>query len=439
MKIKTHDRMRFYVTETIGEKRSETPEGFLVCHDVPIARTGEQLYLSSEVPLEDAGNGEVRVARPPEEVFRPETIASFEGKAVTVEHPNEFVTPDNWQQLAIGTVQNVRKGEGLQDDLLIADLVITDKKAIEYVNKALPEVSAGYEATYEQEGPGRGVQRDIVGNHVALVERGRAGPRCSIQDRKPIQMKRNFWDRLMTAVKAKDEEAVKAELEAKEAEDEGEGGEGNGAKLDNQLDKEQLERLDRLEGKFDELLKALGKTGDEGETEEEKAARDAVDAKKDKAGDVDGENLEVEEVVTDTILGAETAETNGEATGRVLSGDSIKKIVARAEILNPGAQFRTTDSTKAKKEAYSFIRSTLIKAYSTDSGKAAIDPLLAGRTLDSLKAPALASIFMGAAEIMRVQNNARAGRSSAVTKDFGRTHTVADMNARNREFWANRK
>lgn len=252
-------------------------------------------------------------------------------------------------------------------------------------------------------------------------------------------MKRNFWDRLMTAVKAKDEEAVKAELEAKEAEDEGEGGEGNGAKLDNQLDKEQLERLDRLEGKFDELLKVLGKTGDEGETEEEKAAREAEEAKKAKAAEDDGENLEEEEEVTDTILGAETAETNGEATGRVLSGDSIKKIVARAEILNPGAQFRTTDSTKAKKEAYSFIRSTLIKAYSTDSGKAAIDPLLAGRTLDSLKAPALASIFMGAAEIMRVQNNARAGRSSAVTKDFGRTHTVADMNARNREFWANRK
>lgn len=439
MKAKTIDRMRFYVTETIGEKRSETPEGFLICHDVPIARTGEQLYLSSEVPLEDAGNGEVRVARPAEEVFRTETIASFEGKAVTVEHPNEFVTPDNWQQLAIGTVQNVRKGEGLQDDLLIADLVITDKKAIEYVNKELPEVSAGYEATYEQEGPGRGVQRDIVGNHVALVERGRAGPRCSIQDRKPIQMKRNFWDRLMTAVKAKDEEAVKAELEAKKAEDEGEGGEGNGAKLDNQLDKEQLERLDRLEGKFDELLKVLGKTGDEGETEEEKAAREAEEAKNAKAAEDDGENLEEEEEVTDTILGAETAETNGEATGRVLSGDSIKKIVARAEILNPGSQFRTTDSNKAKKEAYSFIRSTLIKAYSTDSGKAAIDPLLAGRDLNALKAPALASIFMGAAEIMRVQNNARTGRSFAPTKDFGRVVTVADMNARNRDFWANRK
>ncbi len=106
----THDRGRFHTTEDIGEKRSYTPEGFLVCHDVPIARTGMQLYTSEEVPIEDAGNGEVRIYREPDEVFRPETISSFEGKPVTVEHPNDFVTPENWQQLSVGTVQNVRRG-----------------------------------------------------------------------------------------------------------------------------------------------------------------------------------------------------------------------------------------------------------------------------------------------------------------------------------------
>ena len=68
-------------------------------------------------------------------------------------------------------------GEGIDNDLLLADLVITDPVAIEYINKELPEVSAGYEAEYEQTEPGRGVQREIVGNHTALVLRGRAGPR----------------------------------------------------------------------------------------------------------------------------------------------------------------------------------------------------------------------------------------------------------------------
>ena len=55
--MKTYDRGRFYTTEDIGERRSVTPEGFLVCHDVPIARTGIQIYSSLEVPIEDAGSG----------------------------------------------------------------------------------------------------------------------------------------------------------------------------------------------------------------------------------------------------------------------------------------------------------------------------------------------------------------------------------------------
>lgn len=420
---KTYDRGRFYTTEDIGEQRSTTPEGFLVCHDVPIARTGIQLYLSSEVPLEDAGNGEVRVDRPQEEVFRLETIASFEGKAVTVEHPEDFVTPDNWQQLAIGTVQNVRQGKGLQDDLLIADLVITDAKAIEYVNKDLPEVSAGYEATYEQTEPGRGVQRDIVGNHVALVTRGRAGSRCSIQDRKPQMKKRNFWDRLMTAVKAKDEEAVKAELEEKKAEDaEGEqsGGDDTSA------------RIARLEEAVSQLVASMSKSQDEDPEEKpepEAKAEDEFGADPDDKKD---------EETADTVIEAESAESNPEAGGRLLSGDSLKKLSARGEILAPGSSFRTQDKAKEKAEAVSFMRETLVKAYATDSGKSAIEPILAGRDIKKLSVDSLASVFVGAAEIMRVQNNARNAGGHSVTKDFGRVSSVSDINARNREFWANR-
>lgn len=411
----TIDRGRFYTTEDIGERRSMTPEGFLVCHDVPIARTGMQLYLSSEVPLEDAGNGEVRVDRPPEEVFRPETIASFEGKAVTVEHPNDFVTPENWQTLAIGTVQNVRQGDGIQDDLLLADLVITDAKAIEYVNKELPEVSAGYEATYEQTEPGRGVQRDIVGNHIALVERGRAGSRCSIQDRKPAMKKRNFWDRLMTAVKAKDEEAVKAELEENEAKTDDDGGDDVSA------------RLDRLEAAVGSLVSALAEKTDDDEPDNKEKKPDT-----DPDANPDGEKTD------DTLIDAEAAESNTEAVGRVLSGDSMKHLAARAEILAPGSSFKTTDKAKEKVEAVKFMRATLIKAHATDSGKAAIDLLLAGREINTLTVDSLASVFIGAAEIMRAQNNARVNPNTSSTKDFGSVKSVADINARNREFWANR-
>ena len=439
---KTLDRNTFFTTEDIGEKRSMTPEGFLVCHDVPIARIGVQLYASDEVPVEDAGNGEVRIDRLPDEVFRPETIASFEGKPVTVEHPNEFVTPENWSKHAIGVTQNVRRGEGLLDDLLIADLVITDKAAIDYVNKELPQVSAGYEATYEQTEPGRGVQRDIVGNHVALVERGRAGPRCSIQDGDiPMKkkVKRSVWDRLMTAVKARDAEAIEKELE--EAKDEEEisteitsEDESTAEKVDNDLDREVLARIEKLEAKLDRLLSAMSEDEDELEKTEEMGDEDELEKNMEEDDDLEEENEET----ADTILNAETAESNPDAKGRVLSGDSLKKLVSRAEILAPGLSFPTRDKARSKAGAHSIMRSALTRAYSTDAGRACIDPFLSGRSIKSLTSDALTSVFIGAAELMRERNNARGVRHSVTTRDFGRASTAADINARNREFWAGR-
>src|ERR1700733_12797609 len=133
VRVRLNDRNEFYAPGELGKTRSLTPEGFLLCEGVFIARTGTQVYGESELPLESK-NGVIKVERPAEEVFRKETIASFEGKPVTVEHPNDFVSPDTWKQLAVGSVQNVHQGEGINEGFLMADLLITDKKAIEYVN-----------------------------------------------------------------------------------------------------------------------------------------------------------------------------------------------------------------------------------------------------------------------------------------------------------------
>src|SRR5260364_208573 len=150
--------MQFFTVEPLGPKQSLTPEGFLVCHDVPIARTGTMAYAALELPQLEAGaDGIVWTERPPEVVFGVETMASFEGKPVTLDHPDVLVTPQNWNTLAKGVTQHVRAG--------------------------LREVSCGYEADYQQVSPGRGVARQIVGNHIALVKRGRCGSRCSIGDR----------------------------------------------------------------------------------------------------------------------------------------------------------------------------------------------------------------------------------------------------------------
>jgi hypothetical protein len=195
-RVSVIDRTNFYAPGEIGKTRRLTPEGFMVCEGVAIARTGEQRYHKSELPLDADGAGEITVTRQEDEVFSEKTMASFEGKPVTVEHPNEFVTPESWKTHAVGTVQNVRRGTGIEDGMLLADLLITDGEAIAYVNRRRPELSCGYDAEYEQTAPGQATQHNIIGNHVALVDRGRAGSRCAIRDSETTD-----WEKLMRDAK----------------------------------------------------------------------------------------------------------------------------------------------------------------------------------------------------------------------------------------------
>jgi uncharacterized protein len=165
--------------ETIlGPTQRLTPEGFLLCKDVPIARTGEQLYHASELPGLDMPDGVVRVMRDAAEVFDPASIASFQGKPIVDEHPLSIVDPDNIAAHQIGTVTNVRRGDGV----LLADLLFTTRRGIDLVRNGKRAVSVGYDAAYQQTGPDTAQQRRIRCNHIALVDEARCGPVCSIGD-----------------------------------------------------------------------------------------------------------------------------------------------------------------------------------------------------------------------------------------------------------------
>ena len=173
-----------YYGSKISDNRTKTPEGFLICHNVPIARTGWQKYYGQEIGLtDDLAEKEIQVYRSEEEVFHPATLASFEGKTITDEHPNDWVKPENMIMLDKGHVQNVRRGQGDESDLLIADLFITDPNVITIVEQGLKkEVSCGYDCVYEQVEDTKFQQKQIRGNHVAVVNNGRAGSRVAIKD-----------------------------------------------------------------------------------------------------------------------------------------------------------------------------------------------------------------------------------------------------------------
>ena len=93
--------MIFYYGTQISPHMDKTPEGYLICRDVPIARTGSQEYLAQELQLDGDPERVVTVNRHPEDVFEPAALASFEGKDITQGHPPEDVGPENFASYSV--------------------------------------------------------------------------------------------------------------------------------------------------------------------------------------------------------------------------------------------------------------------------------------------------------------------------------------------------
>lgn len=144
-----------------------------------------------------------RELRLPEEVFSGETLNSLKLKPITLNHPNELVTPDNAEEFQVGSLGNNVSSEvqertydgftpwdKLTDGLNVAvDMSITRKDAIEAVLNGKKGLSMGYTCDLEvlpQPGVWCGVeydciQRNIRYNHCAIVDEGRAGDNAKIE------------------------------------------------------------------------------------------------------------------------------------------------------------------------------------------------------------------------------------------------------------------
>lgn len=175
--------MQYYASK-ISDNMAETPEGFLICKNVPIARTGPQKYTAEELPGIDLGGKDtVTVYREADDVFSDSAVASFEAKPVTDEHPESpCITPENACEYSKGSAVNIRR----DGNYLIADLMITDASLIQKIKTGKRDVSCGYNARYEIR-DGKLCQVNIEGNHVAVVDCGRAGSKVAIKDSAPAK------------------------------------------------------------------------------------------------------------------------------------------------------------------------------------------------------------------------------------------------------------
>lgn len=473
---------RFYTTEQLSEHMATTPEGFLVCFDVPITRVGVFEYKANEVPIEGNG-GLVKIQRGEDQVFSEETIKSFEGKPVTINHPNDFVTPENWKDLAHGTLQNVRRGEGEESDLLIADLCLTTSDAISLVKAGLRQVSCGYDAQYEQVKPGLGRQKDIIGNHLALVVKGRAGNRCAIMDKacsccgncmcgEKNQISKEGNCEMSNKSKVKDvlhRMFPKLNLDSVKDEDLELGAEGGEAGPGTDLEAAQqaaaeakIAAVQAVEAakQAQEAVEGIG-TNEEHLNEENldqeggEAGADPIAALNAKLDAIQGLLQQLIDALGD---GEEISETSaevgegGEAGEELMAGDEGEEqdledemaktkdgmwqdTISRADIIAPGIIASKPKAGDTKKVVIAVKRKALSDGMTKDHA-AIIKPLLRGKKIGSLTEDALDAVFVAASEMIGKVNNAKLQRRSIQMKDLSSYNDLAKINARNKEFWA---
>lgn len=171
----------------------KTPEGYLKGRAI-VTNTGVFVYS-------DGNGGVVRELRPPEEVFNPDSLESLKMKPVTNDHPSVLVDSSNIGELQVGHLGDnpssttqfnwAPKMEDVTDGYHLAiDMVITKDEAIKDIemNKKRA-LSCGYTCDLEKAEEGANwcgmdydyIQRNIRYNHVAVVDRARAGDAARIR------------------------------------------------------------------------------------------------------------------------------------------------------------------------------------------------------------------------------------------------------------------
>lgn len=178
--------------------RSYTSEGYLIA-PAKIARPGMQLYRGIDLmaspgfPADKfSKDSVVKVYRPAEEVFDQASINSFKNVAVTNEHPPQLLNARTHRKYAVGLVlSDVQKDEA--SGCLSATIKVTDADTIQNINDGKCEVSAGYlsEVVFEDGTTPSGekydaIQKGIEGNHVAIVDKGRAGDKIRLADNQMV-------------------------------------------------------------------------------------------------------------------------------------------------------------------------------------------------------------------------------------------------------------
>lgn len=443
-----------------GQTRERLPDGSLLCRDVPFARTGTMIYDESEFAGGEDVNGDpitspdgvVIVHRDGDVLFNNDTISSFEAAPITLKHPPVFVNPDNHDEYTQGSIRNIRRGDGIYSDYLLADMVIRGRNALDAVegDKAR-EVSPGYDADYQPiEGrPGHYKQTRIVGNHLAIVQRGRGGRGVRIGDNEGSNMafkKKTWGQKLLSAITTSDadgvEEAIREgadempervepTLDRTRDDDINTVGEN-----DNKFHQEMMSAIGGLGEKIDALVAVLsGKTTDEDPPKTNPSTEDEGEEQK----------KEDEKAVEETKDEASCLDEDGKACMTADAAFSAVRshAVQTAEIIAPGLKVGTVDASAShvtQREKIVGIRRAALEASLRGPNAATVRRFVGASPIRNMTNDAVFIAFRAAGDAISEINRRSASQYSSsrpIAPGMGASAvTSADINAKNRAFWA---
>lgn len=165
-----------------------TDNGYMVARP-RIARSGIQLYSGDECGRPDLPV--VRVLRPEDQVFHADAMRSYAHRPITLDHPLEDVTSENWKKYAVG-----QSGDDVTRDghTVRVPMVLMDKNAIDAYKKGTKQLSVGYgcdlcwgHGVTDSGEEYDAIQRHIRANHIAVVASARGGSQLSIGDNGPAK------------------------------------------------------------------------------------------------------------------------------------------------------------------------------------------------------------------------------------------------------------
>lgn len=199
-----------------------TADGYMIAMP-KAARIGVQEYTGTELGRPDLKA--VRVYRAEEEVFNKDSLGSLAHKPITIEHPPVLVDASNWKKYASGQIGDEIARDG---DFIRVPMMIADQKAIDAINAGKVELSMGYTCDIEfmdgiaPDGTAySAVQRNIRGNHLAIVDTARGGSQLRVIDYKPKETEIMTHQVIVDGVSLQVADAATAQLITKALKDAG--------------------------------------------------------------------------------------------------------------------------------------------------------------------------------------------------------------------------